>query len=378
MELKSYNQMRLDFIDFYQKNIDSILSEYNELRKKIMKSKILASIFGFPLFWLIYGLGSIRPIDFNLIVVSVLPLIVFIILMFLTKTTFLDLLLFLVDSEMFLKDKYMDKFLSIFFKSYKWLKKPKTIDTSYIASLGILDFKSMIFDDVIEGEYKDVVVSIYEVIPLSLLSPILILCGLFTSLIFIPAVIMSIEVYKMGLGFKVSIMIFAFFACIPMVIILLLLIVYYIVRVKQEKSRTMIVELAMNKNFKGHTVIYEKQATNISALLQEELGEITLEDKEFDSAYKVYSDDQIESRYVLTTSMMERLLSLRKIFNNYNIRASFKDNKLVLVIKTGRDMFAMGNNFKDSNTNTFQELYDEMISILKIVDELKLNQHIGL
>jgi hypothetical protein len=41
-------------------------------------------------------------------------------------------------------------------------------------------------------------------------------------------------------------------------------------------------------------------------------------------------------------------------------------------------MFAMGNDFKDSDSNTFQELYDEMISVLKIVDELKLNQHTGL
>ena len=50
----------------------------------------------------------------------------------------------------------------------------------------------------------------------------------------------------------------------------------------------------------------------------------------------------------------------------------------MLAINTGVDMFAMGNDFKASNTDTFSHLYNEMVSVLQIVDELKLNQQTGL
>ena len=75
---------------------------------------------------------------------------------------------------------------------------------------------------------------------------------------------------------------------------------------------------------------------------------------------------------------MERVSNLKFAFKAKYVNGSFKNNKLTLAIYTGKDMFAMGNDFKDTNEQTFEELYEEMISILQIVDELKLNEHTGL
>ena len=75
---------------------------------------------------------------------------------------------------------------------------------------------------------------------------------------------------------------------------------------------------------------------------------------------------------------MERIENLSFAFKAKYVRGVFKDNKLTLAIHTGKDMFAMGSDFKDSDAHTFENLYDEMISILQIVDVLKLNEYTGL
>ena len=65
-------------------------------------------------------------------------------------------------------------------------------------------------------------------------------------------------------------------------------------------------------------------------------------------------------------------------FNAKYIRGSFKDNKLVISINTGKDMFAMGSDFKESNFKTFTELFYEITSVMQIVDQLKLDEKTGL
>jgi hypothetical protein len=72
------------------------------------------------------------------------------------------------------------------------------------------------------------------------------------------------------------------------------------------------------------------------------------------------------------------LENLKFAFHANFVRGSFKDNKLILAIDTGKDMFAMGNDFKESNAQTFRELFDEIVSIMKIVDQLEIDKQIGL
>ena len=89
--------------------------------------------------------------------------------------------------------------------------------------------------------------------------------------------------------------------------------------------------------------------------------------------YQVYSTDQIEARCLLSPAMIDRINNLKLAFRSNYIRGSFKDDKLILAIDTGKDMFAMGNDFKVSNYRTFKNLFKEIISILQIVDQLKID-----
>ena len=135
-----------------------------------------------------------------------------------------------------------------------------------------------------------------------------------------------------------------------------------------------IIEIDVKKPFKGHTIIRNREIIN-----KKVYQEVKLEDPEFSRKYFVYATDQIESRFLLTTSFMERFKNIKNTFGGTHIQASFNDNKMIIAISTPKDLFKLGNlNIPITDTKPFNVLLSEFISILSIVDELKLNQNIGL
>lgn len=147
-------------------------------------------------------------------------------------------------------------------------------------------------------------------------------------------------------------------------------------RLKKEiEFKGVLVEIDVKKPFKGHTII-RNQCGIFNKKVYEE---VKLEDPEFSKQYYVDSNDQIESRYLLTTSFMERFKNIKSAFLGSSIEASFKNNKLILAISTSKDLFKLGRiGLPVNDTKQFTKLLNEFISILAIVDELKLNQNIGL
>lgn len=136
-----------------------------------------------------------------------------------------------------------------------------------------------------------------------------------------------------------------------------------------------LVQLKIPRNFKAHTIIRKR----VALLNRKDYEEIKLEDPEFMKIYFVDGSDQIESRYLLTPSFMERFKNLQKAFGAKFLEASFRGNDLMIAITTSKDMFRIGNlNRPLADTKQFTTLLNEFISILDIVDELKLNQNIGL
>ena len=99
--------------------------------------------------------------------------------------------------------------------------------------------------------------------------------------------------------------------------------------------------------------------------------EVNLESIYFEKQYQLYSNNQIEARYIFTPAFIEKINKIRDIFKTNKIRGSFKNNKLILTINTNKDMFALGDDFKKTDYRTFLNFYQEMISLLQLVDELK-------
>lgn len=153
---------------------------------------------------------------------------------------------------------------------------------------------------------------------------------------------------------------------------------------KGEVRRTVfdgiLILLDMNKKFKGQTVVLKDWGVfNFLHMLFEGLENVRLEDVRFEKYFQVYSDNQIEARYILTTGFMERILKLKNAYHGKKIQLSFFNNQLLIAISTSQNMFETSSLFYSNlNRKKIDEVFSQFYSVLSIIDILKLNQKLGL
>lgn len=109
------------------------------------------------------------------------------------------------------------------------------------------------------------------------------------------------------------------------------------------------------------------------------LKEVKLEDPEFAKKFRIYSQDQIEARYLITTAFMERFLRLNTAFGTRKAKCAFYKNQIIFAISTRKNLFEIGSLFTPlKNPNHLSEFYKELSSILFMIDYFKLDEKIGL
>ena len=185
----------------------------------------------------------------------------------------------------------------------------------------------------------------------------------------------------------------------------------------------LIIKIQMKKNFKGVTIL--GSSDNIRKLKGFE--NVELESVDFMQNRKVYSTDQIEARYLLTTAFMERVQSVAKSFmgnrsNNmsstdfanielamnqvksvpligaqmsaslekylYDVSVAFIDGYIYLFINSFEDFFDIDLNAPISGADPakysllgeekYYNIYNQLSAILGIIDYLKLDKNLGL
>jgi hypothetical protein len=82
-----------------------------------------------------------------------------------------------------------------------------------------------------------------------------------------------------------------------------------------------IISLDMNKNFSAHTLVKSDSFFKDSNVYG--LKHTTLEDVVFEKKYDVFTNDEVEARYLLTTSFMEKLTNMKTIYNTQDICCAF-------------------------------------------------------
>ncbi len=136
------------------------------------------------------------------------------------------------------------------------------------------------------------------------------------------------------------------------------------------------VVLEMNKKFKGNTVVCPN---NLMLLENFGLKKTELEDVVFEKKYDVYTDDEIEARYLITPSFMERLKDMKTAFNTNWISCAFYNNQLIVAITTFENSFNVISLSKPlDNPEKYFQMFDEFLSIVKLIDYFKLDEKIGL
>ena len=137
--------------------------------------------------------------------------------------------------------------------------------------------------------------------------------------------------------------------------------------------------LSMNKRFLGKTIVKRDLGLmNWADKPSEELEKVNLEDPRFEEDFEVYASNQIEARYLLTPSFMERLQGLSNLFWGADVQASFYNQNLLLMIPLKKRYFSTGSIFQPATfTGEIQRILEEMNLIFKIIQELKLHEKTG-
>ncbi len=102
------------------------------------------------------------------------------------------------------------------------------------------------------------------------------------------------------------------------------------------------ISATFNKSFKSKTFIFPEKSTSFFRKLKfKALGSsfsVKLEDPDFEREFIVLSDDQVESRYILTTSLMQRILDYKRKLNA-ELAFSFVSNRLYCSIPNSKNLF---------------------------------------
>lgn len=137
-----------------------------------------------------------------------------------------------------------------------------------------------------------------------------------------------------------------------------------------------------NKNFNGHTVVLPDTAERMLGKLGQSLqsmssrGELVkLEDPEFEKEFCVYSSDQVEARYILSPSLMKRIVDFKRKWNT-RVYLSFRYSKVYIAINMKKNLFET-RLFKSIVDYSFiEENIRFLILLTGIVEDLNLNTRI--
>lgn len=118
------------------------------------------------------------------------------------------------------------------------------------------------------------------------------------------------------------------------------------------------------------------------------LDNVILEDTEFNEIFNVFSNNQIEARYLLTPSFMERLKNISAVMLVTDVNCIFKDGEIILFLGGGIVSSDNKNNGffelepKSGETLFSKAIYKrvflQLLTIFDFIHHFKLDQKIGL
>jgi hypothetical protein len=134
---------------------------------------------------------------------------------------------------------------------------------------------------------------------------------------------------------------------------------------KNFNGKTYVLPDNNNKTFKKFFIFGEKRNTAFGELVK-------LESIDFEKVFAVYSTDQIEARYILSTSLMERLVNFRGKADS-NIFICFANSQIYIAIPILKDLFEPRISKKEISFEQLSDYFSILSLVISIVDELNLN-----
>ena len=122
--------------------------------------------------------------------------------------------------------------------------------------------------------------------------------------------------------------------------------------------------------------------------MDKNLEEVMLEDPDFNECFEVYSNDQVEARYLISPTFIERFKNISTVMLVLQAYCIFDKGNIILILGNPITSLVEGsNNFFEFDLKQGQTLYDkeiydkifrELVFIFEFIYYFKLDQKIGL
>ena len=123
------------------------------------------------------------------------------------------------------------------------------------------------------------------------------------------------------------------------------------------------------KKFSGQTIVASR-TLNTRFLGEKE----QMDDVFFSKEFRVFADDKVEARYLLTPAFMQRLRELKEKFaGKMGVSAAFMDDKLYLFLNGAKNKFETTLFSPPPSLGDAGGIKKEISELLSIIDELNLN-----
>ncbi|MBA3070158.1 MAG: DUF3137 domain-containing protein [Hyphomonas sp.] len=123
-----------------------------------------------------------------------------------------------------------------------------------------------------------------------------------------------------------------------------------------------------HKNFYGRTLITRDAGFFNRFGGGKGMQRAALEDPTFEKIFEVYTTDQVESRYLLTPDLMQKLVDLEGVFRGGKLKAAFDGGEMFITVQGG-NLFEPGSMFKPlDSADRVHELLKDFAAVFHLID----------
>lgn len=127
------------------------------------------------------------------------------------------------------------------------------------------------------------------------------------------------------------------------------------------------VRLAFPRDFLGVTIVRRDAGLFNMFGGGKELKPVRLEDPVFEKAFEVFSNDQVEARYLLHPAFMQRLVDLEAALKGKRLRCGFEQGDLLIAIEGG-NLFEPGGMFKPlADPARARKIVEDIAGVLRVL-----------
>lgn len=140
-----------------------------------------------------------------------------------------------------------------------------------------------------------------------------------------------------------------------------------------ELCRGLFFNLKIKKNLTSKIIV---SSNNFISKATMGRSKVQLETQEFNTRYDAICDDQVEARYFLTPTIIERLINFDK--NGKKLCLMAGGNDIFIVLSSAKDFFEFDMTKPITDFSQYANVLSEIKEVLDFIEVLKLNLDVGL